>query len=63
MNVFGFGDELHGVVAHHFSARQDLFEHREIVAVDDEQLVLVELHLDRNCWVEHGNARAAIVEQ
>ena len=36
---------------------------REVFAVDDEQLVLVELHFLRQVRVEHGDAGAAVVDQ
>ena len=42
---------------------QDALVGREIVAVDDQQLVLVELHFLRHVRVEHGDAGAAVVDQ
>ena len=35
----------------------------QVVAVDDQQLVLVELHFLRDAGVEHGDAGAAVVHQ
>ena len=35
----------------------------QVLAVDDQQLVLVELHFLRHVRVQHGDARAAVVEQ
>ena len=41
---------------------EDVFERRQVFAVDDQQLVLVELHFQRNARIEHRDARAAVVE-
>src|ERR1700685_3114901 len=63
MDVFGLRDELDLFVAVDRKAFEDRLEFRQVLAVDDQQLVLVELHLERNAGIEHGNAQAAVVEQ
>ena len=42
---------------------QNLFVRPQLLAVDDQELVLVELHFLRQARVEHGDAGAAVVHE
>ena len=44
-------------------SRRTPLELGQLVAVDDQQLVLVELHFLRDVRIEHGQAGAAVVDQ
>src|SRR5438132_1715712 len=63
MEVFPFGDELHGIVARQTGLFQDGFKGLEIVGVDDQQLVFVELDFHRAVDADDGHARATVVEE
>ena len=60
--MFRFGDEpqVSSCRARDFQNRGELVE---VLAVDDQQLVLVELHFQGNARVQHGDARAAVIQQ
>ena len=61
--MFGLGDELHLVVAGDPMLPERLFVVVEILAVDDQQFVLIELDFLGDARIEHGDSRAAVVEQ
>src|SRR3990172_3189758 len=63
MDVLGLGDELHFIVAADTPLGKGLLELIQPGAVDDQQLVLVELNFLRDARVEHGHAGAAVVQQ
>ena len=63
MDVLGLGDEFHLIVALDAVVAENVFELVEILAVDDQQLVLVELDFLRDAGIKHGQARAAVVGQ
>ena len=48
VDVLGFGDEAHVFAAGDAGLGEDSFVRLEVLAVDDEQLVLVELHFLRD---------------
>jgi hypothetical protein len=63
MDMFCFGDEADGFVPAYPVLQENLFERREVFAVDDQQFVLVELHFQRDGRVQHRHAGTAVVEQ
>jgi hypothetical protein len=63
VEVFGFGDELEGVVSLEAEVFEDLFEGFEILGVDEEELVLVELHFHRAVRIKGGEAGTAVVKE
>src|SRR5438876_8470566 len=56
VHMLGFGDELHLRIGTDAEAIEHGFEAGERLAIDDEQLVLVELNLLRRRGVENGDA-------
>src|SRR5579872_1298181 len=62
MHVFGFGDKSHFFQTGKSRLLEDAFEVGKVLAVHDQQLVFVELHFQRNRRIEHGDSRAAVVE-
>ena len=63
VDVLGFGDEPHVVAARDAAIVEDLFVRPQVLAVDDEQLVLIELDLLRKAGIEHRDAGAAVVHE
>ena len=63
VDMLRLGEKSQRIVPVHSVTLEDLFKRLERVAVDDEQLVLVELDLLGDAWIQHGHPSAAIVEQ
>ncbi len=61
--MFGFGEEAHLVAAGDSAVAEDPLVAREVRAVDDEQLMLVELDFLWHSRIEDRDAGAAIVDQ
>src|SRR5262245_9640450 len=63
VDVLGLGDELHVLATVEMAVDEDAFVRRELRAVDDQELVLVELHFLWDPRVEDRDAGAAVVDE
>ena len=63
VNVLGFGDELDVLATHHVVPSKNPLEGLEILAIESQNLVLVELHFHRDSRIQNRHTRATSINQ